>query len=193
MQVQSEKIYYTPEEYLKLEEKSELKHEYRNGQIITMAGGTTNHNKIAGNFYRKFPLVIDQQDYDIYMGDIRLWIPRYRQYTYPDIMVIKGEPTYEGEGKSTVTNPLFILEVLSKSTRDYDRTDKFKYYRSIPELQEYILVDQYSYFVEQYVKQTDGKWLLSDWEGEQVILRLSSLNFQISFQELYQRVTWEET
>jgi len=75
MVLQTEKRYYTPEEYLELEEKAEFKSEYRDGEIIPMTGGTTNHNKIAGNFYKKFPLTVQGQAYDIYFGDVRLWIP----------------------------------------------------------------------------------------------------------------------
>ena len=188
--LKTEKCYYTPAEYLELEEKAEYKSEYRDGEIVPMTGGTTNHNKIALNFCRKFPLTINGQNYDIYIGDVRLWIPSYRQYTYPDVMVVKGNPIYEGTGTSTVTNPMLIVEVLSKSTQEHDRTDKFRYYRSIPEFQEYILIDQYSFYGEQYVKQADGKWLFSDYEGEDAILQLVSVQFQISFQQLYKRVNF---
>ncbi|MGH2413013.1 MAG: Uma2 family endonuclease, partial [Microcystaceae cyanobacterium] len=160
MSVQIEQRYYTPEEYLALEEKAEYKSEYRDGAIIPMTGATTNHNKIAGNFYKRFPLAIEGQDYETYISDVRLWIPSYRLYTYPDVMVIPGDPVYEGTATNTVTNPRLIAEVLSKSTQDYDKTDKFKYYRSIPEFQEYILIDQYSFYVEQYIKQSNDQWLV---------------------------------
>ncbi len=143
MVLQTEKRYYTPEEYLELEEKAESKSEYRDGEIISIVDITTNHNKIAGNFCRIFPLTVQNQAYDIYMADLRLWVPQYRVYTYPDVMVIKGKPIYEGTGKTTVTNPFLIVEVLSNSTKNYDKTDKFKYYRSIAELQEYILSQLY--------------------------------------------------
>ncbi len=106
MVLQTEKRYYTPEEYLELEEKAEYKNEYRDGEIIPMTGGTTNHNKIAGNCYKKFPLKVEEQDYEIYFGDVRLWISRYRLYTYPDLMVVKGKPIYEGSGTTTIVNPL---------------------------------------------------------------------------------------
>lgn len=188
MLVETPKKYYTPEEYLELEEKSQFRNEYRNGEIIAMTGGTTNHNKIALNFARKFPGTIQAQDYEIYIIDVRLWIDEYHLYTYPDVMVIRGEPVYYGSGKSTITNPCLIVEVLSKSTRDYDRGDKFRYYRSISELQEYVLVDQYSFYVEQYVKQDEGQWLLKISEGEDAILSLFSLDFAISFNSLYHRV-----
>ncbi|NEQ71039.1 MAG: Uma2 family endonuclease [Symploca sp. SIO2D2] len=191
MVIQTETRYYTPEEYLTLEEKAVDKHEYRDGEIILMSGGTTNHNQIALNFCRKFPLTIDEQDYYTYINDVRLWIAKYRFYTYPDVMVIKGKPIYEGMGKTTVTNPSIIVEVLSKSTRDYDWTDKFKYYRSIPEFKEYILIDQYRFYVAQYSKREDKQWLFNDYEGEEAILKLASGDFEISFQDLYERVDFD--
>ena len=191
MILQTDKQYYTPEEYLTLEEKATEKHEYRDGEIALMPGGTTNHNQIAGNFYRQFPLKIQNQDYYVYINDVRLWIAQYRIFTYPDVMVIKGKPMYEGKGTSNGTNPLIIVEVLSQSTRDYDRTDKFQYYRSIPEFREYILIDQYRFYVSQYFKQEDGKWIFNDYQGEDSVLKLACDEFEISFQDLYARVDFE--
>lgn len=191
MVLQTEKRYYTPEEYLELEEKAEFKSEYRDGEIIPMTGGTTNHNKIAGNFYKKFPLTVQGQAYDIYFGDVRLWIPRYRLYTYPDVMVVKGEPVYEGTTTTTITNPLLIVEVLSNSTKNYDKTDKFKYYRSIPEFLEYIMIDQYNFSVEHFTKKTEGQWLFQEYEGQDAVLVLDCIDFQISFRDIYERVNFE--
>jgi Uma2 family endonuclease len=191
MVVQTEKRYYTPEEYLELEEKAEYKSEYRDGEIIPMTGGTTNHNKIALDFCRKFPFTVQGQKYDIFIGDVRLWIPKYRIHTYPDVMVVKGEPVYEGNNTTTIINPCLIVEVLSKSTKDYDKTDKFKYYRSIPEFQEYILIDQYSFSVEQYAKRAAGEWIFKEYEGEDAVLVLDSIEFQIGFREIYARVNFE--
>ncbi|MFM7476988.1 MAG: Uma2 family endonuclease, partial [Microcystis aeruginosa] len=90
----TETKYYTPEEYLALEETSEDKHEYRQGEIIPMVGATTNHNQICLNFCRNFPLNINNQDYYTYMETVRLWLSDYSIYTYPDVMVIKGQPLY---------------------------------------------------------------------------------------------------
>jgi Uma2 family endonuclease len=191
MILQTENKYYTPEEYLTLEEKATEKHEYRDGEIVVMPGGTTNHNQIALNFCRKFPLTIQEQDYYIYINDVRLWIPQYRVFTYPDVMVIKGKPIYEGSSKTNVTNPLIIVEVLSRSTRDYDRTDKFEFYRSIPEFQEYLLIDQDRFYATQYFKQGDGKWIFNDYKGAESVLKLASDEFEISFQDLYARVDFE--
>ncbi|GAB1541159.1 Uma2 family endonuclease [Scytonema sp. NUACC21] len=191
MVLQTEKRYYTPQEYLELEEQAEFRSEYIDGEIIPMPGGTTNHNKIALNFCRKFPLTLQGQAYDIYMVDVKLWINRYRLYTYPDVMIVKGEPTYEGNNKTAIVNPMLIVEVLSKSTQAFDKTDKFKYYRSIPELQEYILIDQYSFSIEQYVKKAEGEWTFKEYEGEDAALVLNSVDLQISFRDIYERVNFE--
>lgn len=166
MVLQVEKRYYTPQEYLELEEQAEFRSEYIDGEIIPMPGGTTNHNKIALNFCRKFPLTLQEKDYEVYMVDVKLWIHRYRLYTYPDVMVVKEEPVYEGNNKTAITNPMLIVEVLSKSTQAFDKTDKFKYYRSIPAFQEYILIDQYSFSIEQYFKKQKENGLLKNMKGK---------------------------
>jgi Uma2 family endonuclease len=191
MVLQAERRYYTPEEYLELEENAEYKNEYIDGAIIPMTGGTTNHNKIAGNFYKKFPLTIKGQDYEIYIGDVKLWIPHFRIYTYPDVIVVKDKPIYAGTGTTTITNPLLIVEVLSNSSKNYDKTDKFKYYRSIPEFQEYIMIDQYSFAVEQFAKKAVGQWIFQEYEGAEAILVLDSIDFQIAFRDIYERVNFE--
>lgn len=192
MQVQTLKRAYTPEEYLALEEEAKFKNEYRDGEIVPMTGGTTNHNKIALNFTANLKIALRGQDYDIYIGDVRLWIPRYRQYTYPDMMVIQGEPIYTGTSTTTVMNPLLIAEVLSKSTKNYDQGDKFLYYRSIPELKEYILIDQSKYHVMQYIKTAECQWLFTEGESESAVLTLHSIDFQIPFSDLYERVNFAE-
>lgn len=191
MVLQTQKRYYTPEEYLELEEQAEYKSEYKDGEIVPMAGGTTNHNKIALNFYKKFPLTVQGQEYDIYISDVKLWIPRYRIYTYPDVIVVKGEPVYEGNSTTTITNPLLIVEVLSKTTKNYDKTDKFKYYRSISEFQEYIMIDQYTLSVEQYAKKVEGEWSFKEYETEDAVLVLNSVEFQLSLKDIYERVNFE--
>ena len=190
--MQTQTRYYTPEEYLELEEKAEYKSEYRDGEIIPMTGGTTNHNKIALNFAANLKFGLKKQNYDVYIGDVRLWIPRYRQHTYPDIMVIQGEPIYTGANTTTVMNPLLIAEVLSKSTSNYDQSDKFMYYRSIPEFKEYILINQYQYHVMQYVKTDDGKWIFTELQSESDILTLETIDFQIALSDLYEHVNFTQ-
>lgn len=193
MVVQTEHRLYSPEEYLKLEETAEFKNEYRDGEIIPMTGGTTNHNQIAGNIYFQLKLALRGQNYRLFIGDVRLWLPKYRFYTYPDLMVIQGDVMYHENRTDTVLNPLVIIEILSKSTANYDRGDKFKYYRSIPEFHEYILIDQYQYSVEQFLKTEDGKWQVNFYESAESILTLNTLNVQINFADLYEQVNFEQT
>jgi Uma2 family endonuclease len=184
--------YYTPEEYLEREEQADYKHEYRDGEIVPMTGGTTNHNKIALNVAAYLKFALRGQNYDVYIGDVRLWIPRYRQYTYPDVMVVQRPPIYSGTGTTTVINPMLITEVLSKSTQNYDQGDKFTYYRSIPELQEYILIAQQDYKVMQYVKNDRSQWVLTEYEGETSEFKAASLEINFNFSELYEGVNFDQ-
>jgi Uma2 family endonuclease len=190
MLTQTQKL-YSPEEYLALEEVAESKSEYIDGEIVPMTGGTPNHNDIAGNFYAHSKFALRGQNYKVFFGDLRLSIPRYRLYTYPDVMVVQGEPVLYDDRTDTIVNPLAIVEVLSKSTKNYDQGDKFDYYRSIPEFREYILIDQYKVYVEQFVKTSDNKWLLSEYESADDVLALSSLPFQIQLGEIYEGIRFE--
>lgn len=180
--------YYSPEEYLILEEKAETKHEYRNGEIIEMAGITIHHNKIALNFCRQFPLTVDKQSYEIFMSDVKLYIPEYKVYTYPDVMIVADKPVYQEKSKTAILNPVIIIEVLSLSTQDYDRGQKFKYYRSLESLQEYILIDQYQYGIEQFAKNEQQKWVLTEYKKLEENLLLESMGWEIPLTDIYQRV-----
>ncbi len=182
---------YSPEEYLKLEQKSEYRNEYRNGEIIAMTGGSINHNRIIRNLARLLEINLEGQPLEFFISDLRLWIPDYNQYTYPDIMIIKGEPIFQENRNDIVVNPSIIIEVLSKSTSSRDRGDKFSYYRSIKEFQEYILVDQYKIHIEHFSKTSDGNWLLKESSQKDGILKLTSVNCEIPYQQIYQRVTFE--
>ncbi|QGZ90882.1 Uma2 family endonuclease [Microcystis aeruginosa] len=190
MTIATDKITYSFAEYLQLEETAAYKNEYQDGEIVPMTGGTTEHNKIALNFAAYLKFALKGQKYNIFIGDVKLWIAQYRQATYPDVMLIEGEPIYYETGKTTVTNPRLIVEVLSKSTQNYDQGDKFLYYRSLPELQEYILISQSSPYIMQYNKTEENKWLLTEYEGENASLSLTSVNFALSFQEIYEGVTF---
>ena len=181
---------YTVDEYLELEEKAEFKSEFVNGDIIPMAGATANHNILTAKFLARILLALEDLDYAVFMNDMRLWMPDQERYTYPDVMVVKGQPIFTDEKQTGITNPCLIVEVLSNSTGEYDRENKFKLYRSIPSFQEYILVEQTSYGVEQYAKQTNGQWILDDYVGENAVLKLESVDFEISLMDLYKRVAF---
>ncbi|NEO12082.1 MULTISPECIES: Uma2 family endonuclease [unclassified Moorena] len=193
MQLKAQQNYYSPEDYLKLEETAEYKSEYRDGEIIPMTGGTTNHNQIALNIATLFKLGLKGKHYKIYIGDVRLWIPRYRQYTYPDVMVIQGEPVYTGKGTTTVMNPMLIVEVLSNSTKNYDQGDKFLYYRSISEFKEYILIEQSEYRLLQYNKTATNQWQFTEYESENSVISINSLELSVSFPDIYEGVNFKLT
>ena len=188
---QTEKRYYTPEEYLALEEAAIDKSEYHDGEIVPMTGGTTNHNSIIINLIANLKFSLRGKDYTLFTSDVRLWIPLTRRYVYPDIMVIQGEPVYQENNKTIVTNPMVIIEILSNSTKDYDRGSKFLAYRSIPEFREYILIDQYSYHIEQFAKNSNRKWELTEYDSEESVLTLESIEFQITLKDIYERINFE--
>lgn len=187
MQLQ-EQHFYSEEEYLTKETTASFRSEYYNGEIFPMAGGTPNSNRIAGNFYAALNFAFKSQPYDVFMSDMRLWIPRWRLYTYPDVMIVAGQLELVEGRKDTIVNPIAIAEVLSESTLKYDRVGKFKLYRSIPSLREYILISQTEFYVEQYSKTNEQKWLLSEYEGEETILHLTSVPIQISLVDIYHKV-----
>jgi len=187
-----EQKYYTPEEYLEIEIDSEERHEYINGEIITMTGGLPNHNQIALNLSGSLNFALKGKPYRVFVVDQRLWIPKKQIHTYPDIIVVSGKLEFAKGRKDTITNPLMIVEVLSKSTKSYDRDEKFAAYRTIPGFQEYILIDQYTLHIEQYYKSDQNKWIFSEYDSESDSLSLSSISFQISLLDIYDKVEFNE-
>ncbi|MDJ0617820.1 MAG: Uma2 family endonuclease [Calothrix sp. MO_192.B10] len=190
MQV-TEKRRYTPEEYLALEEIAEYKSEYIDGEIIPMAGGSTNHNRITLNLSANLNFAFRQEDYEVFMVDVRLWIPKRRIYTYPDVMIVVEEPEYFDHRTDTITNPQVIIEVLSNSTQAYDREGKFQAYRTIPSFKEYLLIDQTNIYVEQVSKTGNKRWILREYDDEDEAISLESVAFEISMQDLYNKVKFE--
>jgi len=183
--------YYTPEEYLELEEAADYKSEYIDGQIIPMAGGTVNHNQIALNLSTELNFAFKKQNYRVFMGDVRLWILQKRTYTYPDVMILAGEPEFFNNRKDIILNPQIIVEVLSKSTKGYDREDKFQTYRTISTFQEYLLIDQTRIHVDQFSKTGKKQWTLREYDEEDEAIALTTVPFEISLQDLYNKVNFE--
>lgn len=183
--------YYTAEEYLKLEETAENKSEYIDGEIIPMAGASTNHNRIAGNLYSAANFAFRKQNYEAFISDVRLWIPKRRIYTYPDVMLVAGEAEYYNNRMDTILNPQVIVEVLSKSTEGYDKEGKFEIYRTVESFQEYLLIDQTKIRVEQYFKTGKKQWILREYDDEDESIIFNSLPFEISLQDLYSKVKFE--
>jgi Uma2 family endonuclease len=181
---------HSPESYLEMEVQSEERHEYRDGEIVLMTGGTPNHNKIAGNIYSTLNFAFRGKPYQVFIADQRLWMPEKRLYGYPDVMVIDGELQLQPGRKDTLMNSLLILEVLSKSTQDYDRGDKFAAYRTIPDFQEYLLVNQYKKQIEHYVKTSPKKWNFQEYDETDIIVPLRSIGLELAIADIYDKVTF---
>jgi Uma2 family endonuclease len=191
MQV-TQKRYYSPEEYLVLEEAANYKSEYIDGEIVPMAGGSTNHNRIAGNFYAALNFAFKTEGYEVFMSDVRLWISKRRIYTYPDVMVVAEEPEYYNNRTDTITNPRVIIEVLSASTKGYDRSKKFEAYRTIPTFEEYLLLDQTRVYIEHFSKTDNKRWSFCDYDESDEVIALSSVSFEISLTDIYNKVNFQQ-
>lgn len=190
MQLEDRKT-YTPEEYLDFEINAETRHEYIHGEIIPMTGGTPEHNEIASILNAALRVTLKGKPYSIFVADQRLWIPDRQLYTYPDVMVVP-RPLQRQKGRTdTLTNPVAIAEVLSKSTKSYDRDEKFSAYRTIPTFQEYLLIDQYTPHVEQYFRTDARQWIFTEYNGLESSITLSSIPFEISLADLYESVEFE--
>lgn len=179
---------YTAAEYLAQEETSEERHEYHDGAIIPMTGGSLIHNRIIGNIFAWLKSAVRGTTAKIYITDLRVWIPETRRYTYPDVFVIQGDPQYHDQRNDTVLNPSLIIEVLSPSTSDYDRGDKFRAYRTIPTFQEYWLVEQSQIQVEQYCKTDDHQWLYRPYNNPETVLQSPTLNLEMTLKDIYEDV-----
>jgi Uma2 family endonuclease len=191
MLVQTQQKSYTVEEYRQLEQTAQFRSEYRNGEIVPMTGGTINHNRITGNIFAFLKYALRGKNAEPFMNDLRLWIPRYKRGTYPDVMVIKGQPAFSEGRNDEILNPTLIIEVLSNSTEDFDRENKFRFYRSIPEFCEYVLVDQYEFLIEQYIKNESGEWLFRESEGESTTVYFGSIQVQMSMNDIYEGVVFD--
>lgn len=181
---------YTPEEYLAREETAEFKSEYHDGEIIPMTGGSLNHNEIITNLCALKSL-LRRQGFRLFASDVRVWLPQHRKFVYPDVMVIEGEPVLYENRVDTVVNPKVIIEVLSKSTQDYDMNDKFRYYRSIPEFQECILVNQYFADVQQYTKTDQDFWIYRNYESIENTLKFGMIDAEIKLSEIYEGISFD--
>ena len=200
--------HFTPDEYRVMEETAAEKHEYRNGEIIAMAGGSEVHSAIATNLLVYLGFLLRDSNFRLYNSDLRVWIPEYNCGTYTDLMVVDGQPQLNGERTDEILNPLVIVEVLSPSTEGYDRGDKFRKYRSLPGFCEYLLVSQTEPYIEHYHKLDDSsdsvrgasrrelallqavrwQWQVYDHPDQSILVH--SLNVEVPLGEVYRRINF---
>ncbi len=168
-----EKKYYTVEEYLEMEEVAEYKSEYFNGEIFAMAGGSVEHDIISGNIYAALNQEMAAKPCITFTSNMRVLVKENGLYTYPDASVVCGDIEFQEGRRDVITNPILIIEVLSKSTRKYDRTAKFALYRDIKTFQEYVLIYQDKVGIECFWKLDDGSWELQLYDNIEDTLKLA--------------------
>jgi Uma2 family endonuclease len=176
-------------EYLAFERDSDQKHEYFDGQIYFMAGGTATHDKIAGNTYASLHGQLRNRSCSVYSSDLRIRVAQTGLYTYPDVSVVCGREQFADEREDTLMNPIVIIEVLSPSTEKYDRGKKFQHYRTILSLREYVLISQDDFHIERYTRQDDNQWLLAEVTGLDAQIELSSIQASLALRDVYAKVT----
>jgi Uma2 family endonuclease len=179
----------TAAEYLEWEAKQEFRHEYVDGEILAMTGGSLPHNDIALNFYRALYPHVRQRGCRVNVSDAKVQARKNSRYFYPDV-VISCNPD-DLKSREFIQQPKVIVEVLSPGTANYDRTKKLKYYRQIPSLQEYVLVDSEEIAVEVYRRGEGKMWLYYEYEAGEVI-SLESIGFECAIELLYEGVSFEQ-
>lgn len=181
---------YTIEEYLAMEDASVEKHEFYNGKIIKMAGAKPNHNIIAANIIAEliFGIQNKPKEYFVLTSDSKIYNPRFNSFLYPDAVVICEEVELYPGSSTVITNPLLIVEVLSPSTEEHDRTGKFYDYKLIPTFKEYVLVWQTIPSVTTSYKIGDRTWQDTDADGIDATIYLQSIDCSIELKKIYRGI-----
>jgi Uma2 family endonuclease len=184
------KAKYTREQYLALERQAEHKSEFLNGEIFAMSGASREHNRITVNVGSGLHTQLRGRPCETFISDMRVEVSTTGLYTYPDVVVVCGDPHFEDANVDTLLNPTLIVEVLSPSTEAYDRGEKFAHYRRLPSVKEYVLVAQERCRVERYVRQENDQWLLSEASDLSDTIVLASIDCRLPLAEVYDRVTF---
>jgi len=184
--------FYTPEEYLALEEKAEFRSEYDNGVIEAMAGGSLNHQQITANCTVFLDSKIRKKGCRVLPSEMKIWIESSGKFYYPDVTIVCEKPEFYKKRDDTIENPKLLIEVLSKSTEAKDRGEKFFAYQTLVSVKEYVLVSQDKHLVEQFTKQDDGSWRYLATIGLNSKIYSESVDAELSLEEIYDLVEFEE-
>lgn len=183
----SDRLFITYNEYLAWEATQEIRHEYFNGEVVAMAGGTRNHNRISLNFSKILDNALADCQCEVYIADVKVQVEPNKKYFYPDVVVTCDE---RDNAPQLVLFPCLIIEVLSPSTEAYDRGFKFAQYRNCESLQEYVLVQAEQPMVEIFQRDRDGKWLFSEYGlGDRLFLK--SISVEIAVSDLYRQIQFD--
>ncbi len=181
----------SPEEYLTRERKAITKSEFVRGKIVAMAGASYTHNIITTNMSTALNNKLMDGSCMVMASDMRVKAPSTSSYFYPDIVVVCDKPRFEDNTFDTLLNPIIIIEVLSPSTKDYDRIDKFSHYQQLASLQEYILVSQDEVHVEHYMRH-GTLWKPTEFRSIENVLSLTSIACELSLQDVYRQIEFAD-
>lgn len=182
----------TASEYLAQERLALEKSEFYDGHLIAVTGGTAAHSLIKANLVRTIVNALASGRCRVFDSDMRLLTPS-GYYAYPDVSVVCAEPQFADERQDVLLNPIVLIEVLSPTTERMDRGLKFEHYRTIPSLQEFLLVSQEHYCVEHFARHADGhRWILTAVVGQDSQIELPALSIQLTMAEIYAKVNIAE-
>lgn len=180
---------WTVAEYLTYEQQQGERYEYRNGNIILMAGGSINHNRIAQNLSKYVDNALeDKPEFQVFGSDQKIYLPKFNFYVYADALVVAETPLIAKEEAQAITNPILVVEILSKTTEQYDRKQKFLEYRSLPSFKEYVLVRQDKPEVLTFYKVKSNLWQEEEFFGVEGVVPLKSLGIELRLGDIYRRV-----
>src|SRR3569833_2946812 len=183
--------YLTPDQYLEIERAAEFRSEYLDGAMYAMAGASRNHGRIVGNAFAFLHQQLEGRDCEPAMADQRLAIPSHHLITYPDVFVTCGPDQYFDDRRDTLADATLIVEVLSVSTKNYERREKFFFYRSLPSFREYLLIAQDRVFVAHHIRQSDGSWLMREYTSLTDDIELPAIGCRLRLDAVYARVDFE--
>ena len=185
-----QKRHYTIEEYLEMEKASTVKHEYFQGEVFAMSGASENHNWMFTNIFLAVGSKLKGKSCYIFGSDMRMNIPENTLFTYPDISIYCNNYLHSEFDEDTAILPTVIIEILSPSTKNYDKGKKFNLYKDIPSLKEYIMIDSESVFVEAYYINDEQNWVLNKHEEIYDTLNLISMGFGVALTDIYNHVSF---
>ncbi|MDX1907851.1 MAG: Uma2 family endonuclease [Bacteroidia bacterium] len=177
-------------DYLELERSADVRHEYHRGELFAMAGGTRNHSMLGGNIVTEFNLLARRSGCTSFNGDLRIRIEAEDCFLYPEASLVCGPEHYSPLDPNALVNPVLIAEVLSDSTEAYDRGEKFRLYRTLSSLRDYVLISQKQPLVEVFSRDESGLWQFRAYEGLETTISLPSMGAEIAMRDLYRGVVW---
>lgn len=181
----------TPSEYLELENRSGIRHEFYNGELFAMAGGTREHNRIVSKIGACLNEQFRNRPCEEFLLDMRVRVSQTGLYTYPNVVALCHPPEFDAEVPDSLLNPQLIVEVLSPSTESCDRGKKFEFYREIETLTEYLLVAQDHVAVEQFTRNPEGSWLMQPWNELADTVQIDALQCRLELSEIYRKVNFQ--